>query len=273
MASKNGSPAKRRKQKDHTLKLKRHAFMAEEFVVYAIDGVSAGVKWIRTGEETKVAPFEADILEKSRAEFRVWVGAVGRIDGEEKIEMVEITTSRCLGTDLTPHLSQIATEQARLIGKDHVLTTFYFATANKTAPFEDWQVYQWLQDADAFNKLCTYKEYVMDTLDAMITKLDEMKSKVDDVQVGGSHYSRLEIQPRHLYIPLQLHWDFANALKYIVRFEHKKDISAVEYLDAFVMGVFGELFEIEDEQSRANLMYALKFSIIPRGEDNDIPTT
>ena len=52
-----------------------------------------------------------------------------------------------------------------------------------------------------------------------------------------------------------------------------KDISAVEYLDAFVMGVFGELFEIEDEQSRANLMYALKFSIIPRGEDNDIPNT
>lgn len=47
------------------------------------------------------------------------------------------------------------------------------------------------------------------------------KTKLDETQVGGGHYCKLEIQPRHVIVPLQLPWDLGNAIKYVIRHQDK----------------------------------------------------
>lgn len=217
--NKNGSPAKRDKRRDKLKVLRNNAHLANDFIMWSIDGCGAGVKWVRTLQDTKVSSQEEFLLMTGKYRFNVVVGAVGRDETNKEWFICEdLLSEKCTGKELTPRLIEHATALNKQIGKANLLTSFYFASTDPDFEFTDEMIYSWLEERNVFKDLITWREH---TTNCLIDIGEYMTKNFDQHQVGGSHYSKLTIQPRHIFNELQLPWDIANAVKYVVRFMDK----------------------------------------------------
>jgi hypothetical protein len=211
----------RKKKHDPSKLLRANSKMADDFIIYAVDGLSHGVKLKRTFQTVAINSAELRVLTQCKHRFKFVVGSVWRdADGKDFItySLVE-TTNHCYGEELTPVIQRMATEHGEEIGQLNFLTTFYFATSDMNFEFDDVVVWQLLKLHDPWGALITWREY---TINEAITMNKHIKSQdLDTTQVGGSYYSKLAIQPRHVIVPLQLPWDFGNAIKYVIRHADK----------------------------------------------------
>ena len=221
MKRKNGSPPKRSKRRD-VLKLARAtAGHAANYIVWAIEGISGGVKWLPTGNDIKVNPSEEALLTRVKHKFSVVCGVATRDDdGKEHFTMQELVTQHeCFGKDITEVIKDYVADELKQLDRGHQLSTYYFAVADENHQFSELDVYDWLNNAGVWSKTITLNEYyVNESLD--ITDYLNGR-KLSETQQGGSHYSRLQIQPRDITVAMRLPWDFGNAIKYLVRYKHK----------------------------------------------------
>lgn len=212
---------KRKKKHDPSKLLRAHSSLADDFLVYSIDGISSGVKSASTLQSMKVNFTQHHALTRCRNKFRFAVGCAWRDENGKDYFTYTVadTVSAHVGNDLTPTLLKMAREHGREVGKDNFLTTFYFATSDADYDFSDEVVWQLLDMHGTWSQLITWREYVIN--EAITMNQHIKKTKLDETQVGGGHYCKLEIQPRHVIVPLQLPWDLGNAIKYVIRHADK----------------------------------------------------
>lgn len=212
---------KRKKKHDPNKLLRPLRALADNFIVFSIDGISSGVKSASTLQTVRISMTEHDVLTKFKHKYRFAVGSAWR-DEHNKDHFtytVADTATAYMGNDITPTLLSMAREHGREVGKNNFLTTFYFATTNMDYEFSDEVVWKLLNMEGTWNQLITWREYVIN--EAITMNQHIKKTKLDETQVGGGHYCKLEIQPRHVIVPLQLPWDLGNAIKYVIRHQDK----------------------------------------------------
>lgn len=211
---------KRTKKRDHTRHLRNAAPIADRYIVWSVEGQSAGVKLLQTGEECKISRDVSYILMNNRARFSICIGAMGRTrDGYLYSEEILIVTEATTGACLTPTIRQLANEQAHKIPRGELLTTYYFATSETGYGFPAHMVWSWLTEAGLLDNLQTWEEYATDKFKQQGAAM--AKLEMNNHQIGGNHYSKYTIQPRHVITQLRLPWDFANAIKYVIRYKDK----------------------------------------------------
>lgn len=212
---------KRKKKHDPNKLLRPLRALADNFIVFSIDGISSGVKSAGTLQTVRISMTEHDVLTKFKHKYRFAVGSAWRdeYDKDHFTYTVADTATLYMGNDITPTLLSMAREHGREVGKSNFLTTFYFATTNMNYDFSDEVVWKLLNMEGTWSQLITWREYVIN--EAITMNKHIKKTKLDETQVGGWHYCKLEIQPRHVIVPLQLPWDLGNAIKYVIRHQDK----------------------------------------------------
>ena len=212
---------KRKKKHDPNKLLRPLRALADNFIVFSIDGISSGVKSASTLQTVRISMTEHDVLTKFKHKYRFAVGSAWRDEhGKDHFTYtVADTVTAYMGNDITPTLLSMAREHGREVGKNNFLTTFYFATTNMDYEFSDEVVWKLLNMEGTWSQLITWREYVIN--EAITMNQHIKKTKLDETQVGGGHYCKLEIQPRHVIVPLQLPWDLGNAIKYVIRHQDK----------------------------------------------------
>lgn len=221
MAKKNGSPAKRNKKRDMLRCARENVWHAKNFAVYAIEGTATGVKWLPTGLDCAVNNSEAALLTRVKHSYKVVCGACYRDDeGKDWFTRREIIFHGLwLGDETVAHINKVARDELDDIPLGWRLTSYYFATPDLDYEFTDMQIWKWLHTAQVFDKTLNWNEYVSNEA---LDMEDFLKDKdLSTTQVGGNHYSRLTVQPRTVINTLQLPWDIGNAIKYVIRYEHK----------------------------------------------------
>lgn len=212
---------KRKKKHDPNKLLRPLRALADNFIVFSIDGISSGVKSASTLQTVRISMTEHDVLTKFKHKYRFAVGSAWQDEhGKDHFTYtVADTATAYMGNDITPTLLSMAREHGREVGKNNFLTTFYFATTNMDYEFSDEVVWKLLNMEGTWSQLITWREYVIN--EAITMNQHIKKTKLDETQVGGGHYCKLEIQPRHVIVPLQLPWDLGNAIKYVIRHQDK----------------------------------------------------
>lgn len=212
---------KRKKKHDPNKLLRPLRALADNFIVFSIDGISSGVKSASTLQTVRISMTEHDVLTKFKNKYRFAVGSAWRDEhGKDHFTYtVADTATAYMGNDITPTLLSMAREHGNEVGKNNFLTTFYFATTNMDYDFSDEVVWKLLNMEGTWSQLITWREYVIN--EAITMNQHIKKTKLDETQVGGGHYCKLEIQPRHVIVPLQLPWDLGNAIKYVIRHQDK----------------------------------------------------
>lgn len=152
---------KRKKKHNPTKLLRPLRVLADNFIVFSIDGISSGVKSARTLQSVKISFTERDVLTRCKNKYRFAVGCAWRDEhGKDYFTYTVADTAEAhLGNDTTPTLLSTAREHGREVGKDNFLTTFYFATTDMTYDFSDEVVWKLLDMESTWSELITYREY------------------------------------------------------------------------------------------------------------------
>lgn len=214
--------AKKRDKKYNPKKTLQHiSDIVNPFVVWAIDGVGKGVKRMPSGDNTIVSHVEYPALVNKKHYFRTVAGVCYRTqEGDPYIKYVEFdTVERHRGDSISETITQMAKDEAETIHRPDFLTIFYFTTPNMNMEFTDELIARWIAEAGTWSELITWKEHLQNEVARMSEFLNDVD--LDKTQVGGDHYSKLEIQPRHIIVEMQLPWDFGNAIKYLIRYKDK----------------------------------------------------
>jgi hypothetical protein len=152
---------KRKKKHDPNKLLRPLRALADNFIVFSIDGISSGVKSASTLQTVRISMTEHDVLTKFKHKYRFAVGSAWR-DEHSKDHFtytVADTATAYTGNDITPTLLSMAREHGREAGSDNFLTTFYFATTDMTYDFSDEVVWKLLDMEGTWSELITLREY------------------------------------------------------------------------------------------------------------------
>lgn len=212
---------KRKKKYDPSKLLRSRSAHANDYIVFSVDGLASGVKDTRTLTSLRLDPTQFHLLTHCKNRYRFAVGCAWRDENGKDYFTYTVadTVHQHLGEELTPVLQHMAKEHAHEIGHNNFLTTFYFATSDINFDFSDDVMWKLLKQYNVWQALITWREFIINEVIDMNKHIKSVD--LNTTQVGGDHYSRLAIQPRHVIVPLQLPWDFGNAIKYVVRHSNK----------------------------------------------------
>lgn len=195
------------------------ANVAGKFIVYAVTCLSKGVIRKATLKPCIVSLTEEHALTRCEHKFKFIVGVSARTaEGKEYYSYSECVSERCIGASLNDTFKSMAQEHIDEVG-DEYLTSFYFATSDLDFEFSDDVVYRLLVNAGAWDGVLTQREFIINTYADIKEFL--MNTDLSKTQVGGDHYSSMQVQPQQVITTLDMPWCLANAVKYIARFERK----------------------------------------------------
>lgn len=212
---------KRKKKYDPSKLLRSRSVRANDYIVFSVDGIASGVKDARSLTSIRLDPAQFHLLTHCKNRYRLAIGCAWRDEnGKDYFTYIVADTVRQhFGEELTPEIQRLAKELANEVESNNFLTTFYFATSDLEFDFSDVVMWKLLKQHRVWEELITWREHIINEVIDMNKHIN--KTDLDSSQVGGDHYSRLAIQPRHVIVPLQLPWDFGNAIKYVIRHKHK----------------------------------------------------
>lgn len=191
-----------------------------DYIVYAIDSMALGVISKKTGKPVRVDGKTYDALQFGICRRNCYAGCIYKDENDElQLEFTHLIISRCKGSETMPYINEETMEVLNRVGAENVLCRCYFITGDCEYEWDDVQVYQWLSNAGVFEQLTTRKDYIKDELSDM----EDFMAKTDfkKHQIGGNHYARLSVQPIDVIKAMKLSWNWANAVKYLVRYDYK----------------------------------------------------
>lgn len=91
-----------------------------------------------------------------------------------------------------------------------------------------------------------YNDVTLEDYFKRLQEIPNVKQEVTDVQVGGNHYRRTDIQPWDIFLSYGLDPWTANVVKYILRFPYKngeEDLAKAKHYIEYLINNYKDIHE------------------------------
>lgn len=215
--------AKRVKKYNPKKTIQRDEHINNDYIIFAVDTLAMGVL-DKKGNIVTFNDKTYNALQYGITNRNACIGVVYKdADGNTLFEQQEISISRCTGTEAMKPINEMTKATCQEVGIGNVIARYYFITGDMDYEWEESFIYSIFERAGVFDLLCTNKEWVKTELEDMRKHMEQYKAKYNSKksQVGGSHYSDMQVQPIEIIRGLRLNWHLANAYKYLSRHKNK----------------------------------------------------